>query len=143
MALVDVYDYVVSNTQAMCLFRAGDAALPDPTAIYSSSGCAPLELDVSFIGDTADRSGNDHGVTLQGAVVDLDGIHFGGAGDFGTVDDFDYYSDETFTIAFWMTKEACTGTIYEYLYSHNQDDNSDITLSTNSNVNMYIGCAPW
>ena len=30
IALVSVYDYVVTNTQAMCLFRGGDAALPDP-----------------------------------------------------------------------------------------------------------------
>ena len=39
-----------------------------------------------------------------------------------------------------MTKEGCTGGIYEYLYSHAQDAAADITVTSNSNVNMYLGC---
>jgi hypothetical protein len=141
MALVNVYDYAVSNVQAECLFRGGDAALPDPSAIYSSSGCAPLEADISFIGDTTDRSGNDHRAILRGsAVVSMDGLHVNGEGDWAEIANFEYADDGTFSIAFWMTKEACSGGIYEYLYSHAQDDVAVIDDVTNSNVNMYIGC---
>jgi len=53
-----------------------------------------------------------------------------------TVESFDYYSDGTFTIGYWFTKERCTGGIYEYLYSHNQHRN---TMDT-SNINIYLGC---
>ena len=44
-------------------------------------------------------------------------------------------------MSFWFTKEECSGGIYEYLYSHNQDRTEDILLPGNSNVNIYIGCA--
>ena len=141
IAMVNVYNYAITDVQAECLFRAGDAALPDPTAIYSSSGCAPLVVDISFIGDSADRSGNGNAVTLNGQVsVDADGLHIGGQGDWAQIANFDYAEDGTFTIAYWMTKEACTEGIYEYLYSHAQDDTAFIDTVTNSNVNMYIGC---
>ena len=39
LALVNVYSSVLSPTDANCLFRAGDAALPDPAA--GSAVCAP------------------------------------------------------------------------------------------------------
>lgn len=55
-----------------------------------------------------------------------------------TVENFDYYSDGTFTIGFWYTKERCTGGIYEYLYSHNQYRNS--MEDDSSNINIYLGC---
>jgi len=141
MAVVNVYDYAVTDVQAACLFRSGDAALPDPSAIYSSSGCAPLEADISFIGDTSDRSGNQHAVSLQGqASVSMDGLHVNGQGDWAEIAHFEYAEDGTFSIAFWMTKEACSGGIYEYLYSHAQIDTGVIDDVTNSNINMYIGC---
>ena len=140
-ALLSVYDYAVSDVQAECMFRSGDAALPDPSAIYSSSGCAPLVADVSFIGDTSDRSGNDHAVSLNGrASVSMDGLHVNGQGDWASIANFQYADDGTFSIAFWMTKEACSGGIYEYLYSHAQNDAASIDDVSNSNVNMYIGC---
>ena len=44
MALVNIYDYAIDGTAARCLFRSGDAALPDPNAIYEASGCAGLSL---------------------------------------------------------------------------------------------------
>jgi hypothetical protein len=104
MALVNVYDYAVSDVQAECMFRGGDAALPDPSAIYSSSGCAPLEVDISFIGDTSDRSGNGHVVTLQGgASVSMDGLHVDGQGQWAEIPNFDYADDCHFSIEFWMT----------------------------------------
>ena len=141
MALVNVYDYAVSDVQAECMFRGGDAALPDPSAIYSSSGCAPLEVDISFIGDISDRSGNGHVVTLRGgASVSMDGLHVDGQGQWAEIPHFDYADDGHFSIAFWMTKEACSGGIYEYLYSHAQVDGGVIDDVTNSNINMYIGC---
>ena len=66
MALVNVFDSTLSGSQAQCLFRGGDAALPDPNAVYEASSCAPLVLDVSFIGDSFDRSGSGASVNLQG-----------------------------------------------------------------------------
>eukprot|EP01047_Picozoa_sp_COSAG01_P027023 COSAG01_NODE_1766_length_9274_cov_3.461094_7_plen_764_part_01 len=112
----------------------------------SESGCPPqIDLKINFIGsgDTVDHSGYSpaHRVTLfGGANITADGLSFNGQTDHVTIGSFPYYSDETFTIAFWMTKEQCTGHIYEYLYSHNQDLTAPITSHTNSNVNMYIGC---
>ena len=94
MELVNVYDSAVSDVQAECLFRSGDAALPDPSAIYRSSGCAPLEADISFIGDRADRTGNHLQVTLHGdAVVDMDGLHVGGQGAWAQVEPYVYDAD--------------------------------------------------
>ena len=56
-----------------------------------SSGCAPLVADVSFIGDTSDRSGNDHSVSLYGsATVSMDGLRVNGPGDWAAIPNFDY-----------------------------------------------------
>jgi len=139
---VNVFDSTLSGSQAQCLFRGGDAALPDPNAVYQASSCAPLVLDVSFIGDSLDRSGSGASVSLQGgATVDLDGVHFGGSGEYVTVAGTAYAADDdTFTISYWMTKEDCTGGIYEYMYSHNHDNSAEITDTSNSNINMYLGC---
>ena len=73
------------------------------------AACAKMELDVTFIGDSNDRSGNKHNVTLHGqAAVDVDGAHFDGDGDYIMVAMTPYSEDGSFTIAFWMTKTACT-----------------------------------
>ena len=137
IALVQIYAGPISAVQAACNFETQDGMMPAPGA----TACASVALDVKFVGDAVDRSGHAHQVSVHGAaIVDTDGAHFSGQGDWIEIENFDYYSDETFTIAFWMTKEACTGTIYEYLYSHARDSNADITLTSNSNVNMYIGC---
>ena len=137
IAMLQIYSVPISAVQAACTFENQDGMMPAPGA----TACAPVALDLHLIGDIIDRGGDSHQVSVQGAVtVDSDGAHFGGQGDSIEIENFDYYSDETFTIAFWMTKESCTGGIYEYLYSHAQDSNADITLTSNSNVNMYIGC---
>ena len=104
------------------------------------AGCAPLDLDVTFIGDSSDRSGNEHRVSVVNAVVDVEGAHFDGDGDYITVENFEYAADGRFTVAMWMTKTACTGGLYEYLYSHNKQEHSTPTQPDNPNVNIYIGC---
>jgi len=141
MALLQVLSSPVSDAEAECMFLSGDALLPSAIAIYRHSTCADMELDVTFIGDKADRSGNNHTLTLKGhAQVDADGAHFDGDGDYITVDNFVYSDDGTFTVALWMTKTACTTGIYEYAYSHNNKANASILSTSNTNVNMYIGC---
>ena len=55
--------------------------------------CAPLELDVAFIKDSADRSSEYYNVTTVGAVVDMNGVHFDGNGDYVAIKNFEYASD--------------------------------------------------
>ena len=104
------------------------------------AGCAPLQLDVTLIGDTKDRSGHKRNVTSVNATVDLNGAHFDGDGDHIMVQNFEYADDGTFTVAFWMTKVACTSGVYEYMYSHTADPKQSLSSSSNPNVNIYIGC---
>ena len=105
--------------------------------------CASLDglsLQLPLLGDENDRSGNEHTVTLHGAVVDENGARFDGSGDYITVSSFDYYSDASFSISYWMTKEGCTSGVYEYVYSHQQARDLDLLHPANSNVNMYLAC---
>ena len=107
------------------------------------AGCASLDrlsLQLPLLGDENDRSGNEHTVTLHGAVVDENGANFNGSGDYITVSSFDYYSDASFSISYWMTKEGCTSGVYEYVYSHQQARDLDLLDPANSNVNMYLAC---
>lgn len=102
-------------------------------------------VDVSFINEHVDRSGHQRTVTLHDhAAVDSGGAHFDGDGDYITIEAFDYASDSSFSVAFWMTKEECARDvdgnhhIYEYLYSHNKDSDEDV-LHTDS-ANIYLAC---
>ena len=79
-------------------------------------------------------------VGSHGAVVDENGARFDGSGDYITVSSFDYYSDASFSISYWMTKEGCTSGVYEYVYSHQQARDLDLLDPANSNVNMYLAC---
>jgi hypothetical protein len=137
MALLTVLDHDITPAAAMCLFLAGDAALPDPVAIYRHSACAPVEMDVTFVGDTADRSGNQHSATLhKDATVDENGARFDGDGDYATVASFPYATEATFSVAFWMTKVQCASGVYEYMYSHAQDPAKSILDMENPNINI-------
>eukprot|EP01043_Picozoa_sp_COSAG02_P104393 COSAG02_NODE_40388_length_406_cov_0.723127_1_plen_88_part_10 len=84
-------------------------------------------LDVTFVGDRGrmDRSGSQprRTVTFHGnVVVDANGASFDADPNTNiSVANFDYFSDASFGISFWMSKAACTGSPYEYLYSHNQN----------------------
>ena len=102
-------------------------------------------VDVSFINEHVDRSGHQRTVTLHDhAAVDSGGAHFDGDGDYITIEAFDYASDSSFSVAFWMTKEECARDVdgnhhtYEYLYSHNKDSHEDV-LQTDS-ANIYLAC---
>jgi hypothetical protein len=144
MANVQVYVAALDADQAECVFRFGESVLPDPNSIAGMvPDCGTTdELDILFIGDYHDRSPNAHTVTLGGrAAVDADGAHFDNQGDFITIENFDYASDGSFSISFWMTKEDCAAGVYEYMYSHAQDPNADIvSVRTSSNINVYLGC---
>eukprot|EP01049_Picozoa_sp_SAG25_P009216 SAG25_NODE_894_length_4879_cov_124.723640_3_plen_592_part_01 len=106
-------------------------------------------LDVTFVGDRGrmDRSGSQprRTVTFHGnVVVDANGASFDADPNTNiSVANFDYFSDASFGISFWMSKAACTGSPYEYLYSHNQNNSKDSDIvqdSANSNVNIYMAC---
>ena len=80
------------------------------------AACAPVEMDVTLIGDVADRSGRGHKVTLKGnTTVSKGGARFDGKGDYATIKSFHYADNATFSIAFWMTKVQCANGVYEYV----------------------------
>jgi len=151
MALFRIYDLPLTPQQAQCVFREGEAMLPEPEA----SRCTDLALDVRFTGDHLDRSGNEvllttyyNGAPVDPVVdaatprnIDEDGAFFSGDGDYFEVNNIHYADDGEFTISFWISKEACSGGIYEYMYSHVQFLESDILDDRdNSNINIYLGC---
>ena len=120
------------------LIPRGDASLPDPAA-FAGVTLAPLSVDISFIGDAVDRvTGSGTTVLLHGATVDTGGGNTAGGFAPVTIAGTSYASaDASFTIAYWMTKEECTGGIYEYVL-HNQNNDAAIDLTSNSNINMYL-----
>jgi hypothetical protein len=91
-------------------------------------------------GDTEDASGNGHSLTLSGhSHMGMDGAFFDGEGDDISISNFDYASDGTFSVSFWFTKEECTDSIYEYLYSHHESADPEDAFDL-SFVNVYMGC---
>eukprot|EP01043_Picozoa_sp_COSAG02_P067860 COSAG02_NODE_11060_length_1803_cov_1.644366_1_plen_300_part_10 len=80
--------------------------------------------------------------TQSHRIINERGAEFDGDGDFISVSGMTQYaSDARFSISFWMTKEACTGNDYEYVYSHQEDASADaMDDSNNSNVNIYLAC---
>ena len=99
-------------------------------------------LDLSLIGDHEDRSGRGHAADVSNANIGTRGAEFDGDGDFISVSGMTQYaSDARFSISLWMTKEACTGNDYEYVYSHQEDASADAMDDiNNSNVNIYLAC---
>ena len=107
-------------------------------------------LSMSLLGSATpvDSSASKATVQMMGhAKATAAGVEFDGDGDFikvtgGSVST--YATDATFSLSFWMTKEECTASVYEYLYSHAYvSTSSDISPPRglkNSNVNIYLGC---
>ena len=103
--------------------------------------CTPPLLYVTFLSSLEDGSGNGLTVTHTGgyeAEIGASGVHFDGNGDYVTVETFDYASDGTFSVSLWFTKEQCTGSIYEYLFSHH--NNAGASTWDASYVDIYLGC---
>ena len=98
-------------------------------------------MSISFLGSTVDASGHRVSAKWSGnAAVTFSGAKFDGDDDYVTVSDFTYEKDDgKFTVSFWMTKEDCTGGVYEYMYSHMSSIQSD-TMWTKSGLNIYLGC---
>ena len=114
---------------------------PPPSSTPCEDVFSHLDLDVAFLDAAHDQSGQLHTVVLHGdAHVASNGVAFDGDGDYVTVDNVEYAGDAGFSIAFWMTKVACTAGYYEYLFSHAQDEAADIYSLTNSNINLYLSC---
>jgi hypothetical protein len=123
------------------VYEIGDEVLP---ALPSECQHEPhYAAFLTFLGETEDLSPNNHNAMAHGdAYTDFSGAYFDADGDWYSIANFDYASDGSFSIAFWYTKETCSGGIYEYLYSHNKDESVSIEDPTNSNVNMYLYCRP-
>ena len=153
MALVSVYSEGFSPGQAAFSFRAGTAEI-EPL-LNADKVLEEAWLDVWFVdGENQDRSvychhqGQTvvemgalcHYVMLNGhATLSNSGVSFDGDGDDVTIQSFDYYSDGTFGISFWFTKEQCTAGVYEYLFSHHNNESPSSTW-LHSYVDSYIGC---
>ena len=135
-------DTPVEEAIAACLFKSLSPFLP--TSMNSCETMPPAHLSVSFLGDGhsayEDVSGLALTVTVTKAKVTHGGVHFDGDGDFVSIQNFAYADDGKFSISFWFTKEACTAGNYEYMYSHVEDENLNIFETTNSNLNIYLGC---
>ena len=139
MAGLMISKETLAADQVGCIFTTSEEFLPAQLAECSE---APLgQLSVSFLNTMQDVSGNGVAVTPNGAAeLTFSGVQFTTLGDYVTVADFPYETgDNTFSVSFWMTKEACTGGIYEYLYSHMTSSAGD-DMWTTSSINIYLGC---
>jgi len=141
MAGVMISQEDLTPEQVSCIFTASEEFLP--AQLVECSEPPSSMLAVSFLGSSADLSGNDVDgrVALGGeAQVTSSGAQFETYRDYITVLDFDYETgDGTFTVSFWMTKEECTDSVYEYLYSH-MSSTSAATMWSTSSLNIYLGC---
>jgi len=102
-----------------------------------------LDLAADLFGSKASTvNGKKATLHLYGhAKVTACGLQLDGDGDSATIDSFDYASDGSYTIGYWMSKSQCTSGPWEYTYSHNKHDNSESIFSPrNPGVNHYVGC---
>jgi hypothetical protein len=127
----------LTGDQVSCIFTSSEEYLP---VQLNECVTEPVsQLSVSFLGNAIDMSGNRNRVSFSGETdLNFNGVAFDGVGDYVQIADFDYETGGSFTVSFWMTKEDCTGGIYEYLYSHMTA--TDGTMWTTSSINMYLGC---
>ena len=103
------------------------------------------ELSITFLSSTRDTSGNNRRVSLNGdATVTTTGVQFDGDGDYFTVSSFPYASDSDFSISFWFVKQECTASLYEYLFSHSNDDSMNFADGAQqpgfASISIYLGC---
>ena len=137
MAGLMISKETLAADQVACIFTTSEEFLPAQLAECSE---APLgEISVSFLDTMQDVSGNNVSPRANGnAQLTFSGITFDGDGDYVSIPDFNYELGGSFSISFWMTKEDCTGDIYEYLYSHMSSTGADMWSS--SSVNVFLGC---
>ena len=103
------------------------------------------DLSLTFLNSDRDSSGNRRRVSLNGdCTVTTTGVQFDGDGDYFTVPSWGYASDSDFTVSFWFVKEVCTEGLYEYLFSHANNDqqgpSEGISLPGNAALYIYLGC---
>jgi hypothetical protein len=127
------------DKECIAFSRAKDASEDDATASCWLKAFTP-EVDRSAQ-NAVYHSYTRRRVALGGeAQVTSSGAQFDTDRDYITVLDFDYETgDGTFTVSFWMTKEECTDSVYEYLYSH-MSSTSAATMWSTSSLNIYLGC---
>jgi hypothetical protein len=105
------------------------------------------DLDITFLGEDSDSSGNGRYIRKNGdCVVTPTGVHFDGDGDYFTIDSWDYALDSTFSVSVWIVKEECTAGLYEYIYSHQNDDSTGMLAADSFQQpdhawsTFYLGC---
>lgn len=149
MALVSVYSHNLTPGQAAFSFREGAEQMAP--VIDAGSVRDSALLDVWFVlGENGDRSVicHDalqvprgevcHRIQAHGNAAYSDsGVSFSGVGDDITIDSFDYHTDGTFAISYWFTKEFCTDSVFEYLFSHHHQVQDTWEFSY---VDSYLGC---
>jgi hypothetical protein len=125
------------DKECVAFSRSIDALDDDPSAscwLKAFTPVADRDVGSSYHSFTRRRVawGGQAQVTASGAQFNTDA-------DYVRVLDFDYETgDGTFTVSFWMTKEDCTGSVYEYLYSHMST--TDSTMWATSSLNIYVAC---
>ena len=115
---------------------------PEPCDARESSSADTIRLQLSLLDQVINPvQPRNVAVTAMGhAAITEYGARFDGDGDLITISNVEYATDASFTLAFWMTKEDCTGGFYEYLYSHATNRLCDIFDPLCSNVNVYVAC---
>lgn len=119
-------------------------------SVENVESCMPVDMDLPLLEDVEGNSKHNHSATLHGDTYVADGAHFDGLGDYMTVPNFQYAASGKFTISMWISKEQCTHSIYEYLYSHSKrvggrgafsgPPGTPNPATPNPNVHLYIGC---
>jgi len=146
MAMVNLFDGALTDQQANCMFADGDTRLPEA----GSSECITADIDITLIGsehglderaENVKNADSNRVLVVHNATVDDQGASFSGIKDYIQINMYDkQYTQGAFSIQFWMTKEDCTGNLYEYMYSHMKNPSLSITDITNPNVNIYLAC---
>jgi hypothetical protein len=108
--------------------------------------CAPAALDVSFLDAVEDSSGHGGGVELAGgACVDSGGLTLSGDGRVELTIGSDYYSDNAFSIAFWLLKHPAD--VWEA--SHSKLEHETVYFhpprlgTVDASIHIWLGREKW
>lgn len=148
---VTILRHRVEPDEADCLYRDGEGGLQ----ICATAEMLDKERLTTYYGSFTGGGGVDEAPSnthlIGDAFFDRDfGVQLDGVGDYLTIDQswqVDRYGyDGTFTISMWFSKMSeCQhadflGDRFETLFSHKADKRQSEYVSTNSNVNIFVGC---
>eukprot|EP00040_Diaphanoeca_grandis_P035925 m.227142 g.227142 ORF g.227142 m.227142 type:complete len:1732 (-) comp33513_c0_seq1:404-5599(-) len=138
LALLRIYNRELTSEGVECLFAEDERKLPVDDC--SEEGIDGLTTSINFLGSANTSVKNGPNATLHGSAdLTSEGIVFDADGSYATVTTADYAKSGGFTVSFWMTKETCTQSYFEYIFSQAQDP-QDIYTKPNAYINLYIMC---